>query len=51
MLYYPMQTACALSFPRGGPPTTYGSLCFTMCQMIVANRRITATEEYSPLPM
>ena len=30
-------------FAAGGPPTTYGSLCFTMCQMIVASRRITAT--------
>ena len=31
------------SFCRRGPPTMYGWLCLTMCQMIVASRRITAT--------
>ena len=37
-------SGCLLSqLFRGGPPTTYGSLFFTMCQMIVASRRITAT--------
>lgn len=32
-----------LSFLRGGPPISYGSRLWSMCQMIVANRRITAT--------
>ena len=35
--------ACDRGLFRGGPPITYGSLYFTMCQMIVAKRRITAT--------
>ena len=38
------------SFCRGGPPIMYGWLFLTMCQIIVVNRRITATRAiFAPL--